>query len=752
LTPPPPDIATAVAAPPAAGGAVAPPPANAPQAVASPRPPAGQGSGALAEPYDPSRDPELVDPRLYVNRELSLLQFQWRVFDEARDPSNPLLERVKFLAIVASNLDEFFMIRVAGLHQQIEAGVTDLSADGLSPSEQLAAVRRESLRLSRALTACLHEELVPQLDAAGIHLLDYPKLNEHQLAAARQYFDELVFPVLTPLAFDPGRPFPHISNLSLNLAVLVRDGEVERFARVKVPDTLPRLVPLGRSARTPPEVEPVHQTSYVWLEQLIAAHVDRLFPGLEVIAVHPFHVTRDAEMALQEMEAADLLASVEHGVRERRFGSVVRLTVTPSIPDAVREILVENLELDPRDVQVVESPLALSSLLSLAGLERSDLRYPTFVPARPTLSADAEEDEDLFSVIRRRDVLLHHPFDSFMPVVEFLRAAARDPNVLAIKQTLYRVGRNSPVVEALLEASQNRKQVAVLVELKARFDEESNIGWAKALEAEGVHVIYGLLGLKTHSKIALVVRREGERLARYVHLSTGNYNAVTATAYTDLGFLTSDPAIGEDATQLFNYLTGYARPAHLKKLLVAPIDLRERVLALIEREVEHQRAGRHGHLILKINALVDRPMTRALVRAAQAGVRVDLLVRGICCLRPDIPGATDGIRVTSVVGRFLEHSRIFWFRNAGREEVYLGSADLMTRNLVRRVEVLFPVTDPALVRHLREDVLGTYLRDNVRARRMLPDGSYVRLAPGPDEPRVDSQAELLARRVAPHGA
>ncbi|WP_242394760.1 polyphosphate kinase 1 [Anaeromyxobacter oryzisoli] len=709
-----------------------------------PQRPAVPGAPAV-RPAPPEPEPDYSDPRLYVNRELSLLQFQWRVFDEARDPANPLLERVKFLSIVASNLDEFFMIRVAGLEQQLAAGLAETSLDGLTPSEQLAAIRRETLRLSQELTRCLHDELVPQLAAAGVNLLDWPQLKENQLAAARAWFDELVFPVLTPLAFDPGRPFPHISNLSLNLAVVVRDGGVERFARIKVPDTLPRLVPLGRAGRG--EDGAVHPHTYVWLEQLIAANVDRLFPGLEIMGVHPFHVTRDAEMLIQEMEAADLLASIERGVRERRFGSVVRLVVTPSIPAGVRELLVENLGVDPRDVYAVEAPLALAGLSALSSVDRPDLRFPAFVPARPPRVGEDEEEEDVFAAIRRRDLLLHHPFHSFTPVVDFLRAAARDPQVLAIKQTLYRVGRNSPVVEALLEASQNRKQVAVLVELKARFDEESNIGWAKALEAEGVHVIYGLLGLKTHSKIALVVRREGERLARYVHLSTGNYNAVTATAYTDLGFFTADPEIGEDATQLFNYLTGYSRGATFRKLLVAPLDLRQRLLELIDREVSHARAGRGGHLVFKVNAVVEREMIEVLMRAARAGVRIDLLVRGVCSLRPGLPGLTDRIRVTSIVGRFLEHSRIFWFRNAGAEEVYLGSADLMHRNLVRRVEVLFPVTDPELVRYLRDDVLETYLKDNVRARRMRPDGTYERLSPRPGEPAVDSQAELIARRA-----
>jgi polyphosphate kinase len=691
-------------------------------------------------------------PQLFVNRELSLLEFQRRVFEEARDPTNPLLERVRFLSIVASNLNEFFMTRVAGLRQQLAAGVTDVSADGLAPAEQLAAIRREAQQLNRALTACLRDELLPQLTAAGIHVLDYPALNEKQQAQARRYFDEMVFPVLTPLAFDPGRPFPHISNLSLNLAVLIADPDAgERFARIKVPSSLPRLVPLGRSTGGKAEGTAPHQHAFVWLEQLISANVERLFPGMKVAEVHPFHVTRDAEMALQEMEADDLLESIERGVRQRRFGSVVRLDVTAGIPNRVRDLLVENLELAPGDVYTQEPPLGLANLSALCAVDRRDLKFPSFQAALPARLSRDEETDDIFSAIRRSDILLHHPFDSFSPVVEFLQTAARDPNVLAIKQTLYRVGSNSPVVKALLEASQRGKQVAVLLELKARFDEESNIGWARALEAEGVHVIYGLLGLKTHSKVALVVRQEGERLSRYVHLSTGNYNAVTAGLYTDLGFFTCDPDIGEDATHLFNYLTGYSRRRDYRKLLVAPINLRERLLELIRREVAHQEAGREGRLIFKMNALVDQALIQALVAAARAGVRVDLVVRGVCCLRPGIPGVSDTIRVVSVVGRFLEHSRIYWFRNGGAEEIYLGSADLMPRNLDGRVEVLFPVQDTALVRHLRDEILETYLRDNVRARLMQPDGSYRRAECGPGELPVDSQAAQLVSRVGRRG-
>jgi polyphosphate kinase len=703
---------------------------------------------AAAVARELAAEPARLDPSLLVNRELSLLAFQWRVFEEARDPANPLLERVRFLSIVASNLDEFFMIRVAGLAQQLAAGVTEPTSTGLTPSQQLAEIRREALHLTRALGACWDDELLPLLDAAGIQVLDHPQLDLRQAAHARAYFDEMVMPVLTPLAFDPGRPFPHISNLSLNLAVLVDDEGLERFARIKVPDTLPRLVPIGRAAGGPSGGAHRPQ-AFVWLEQLVAANVERLFPGVLVKGVYPFHVTRDAEIELQEMEAADLLESVEHGVQERRFGSVVRLVMAPSMPDQLRDLLVRNLEIEPRDVHAVEGPLALSGLATLASLDRPDLKFPPVLPRVPARLSPG--DDDLFGAIRRHDVLLHHPFDSFTPVVEFLRTASRDPDVLAIKTTLYRVGRNSPVVDALLEANQNRKQVAVLVELKARFDEESNIGWARALEAEGVHVIYGLLGLKTHSKIALVVRREGDRLARYVHLSTGNYNVVTAAAYTDLGLFTADPEIGEDATQLFNYLTGYAHPREFRRLLVAPVDLRERLVALIERETSHARAGRRGHLIFKMNALADEAMIEVLVRAARAGVQVDLLARGVCCLRPGVAGATENVRVTSVVGRFLEHSRIFWFRNGGAEEIYLGSADLMRRNLSRRVEVLFPVLDPELVRHLRDGVLATYLADNVRARRMRPDGGYDRVRPGEGEPAIDAQARLLGASPLPSG-
>jgi polyphosphate kinase len=695
-----------------------------------------------------SIDPVLDDPKLFINRESSQLEFFRRVLEEAQDETNPLLERVKFLSIVGSNLDEFFMVRVAGLKQQIDAGIMEMSADGLTPAEQLAAIRKMATRLMIESRTCLRDQLMPQLDQAGIHILDYSALNESQKTKVDEYFDEVVFPVLTPLAFDPGRPFPHISNLSLNLAVLIRDRNgKEHFARIKVPDTLPRFTPIKRSSGSVRKdgTVPYHHY-FVWLEQLIAAHLDRLFPGMEIVEAHPFRVVRDADIDIQELEASDLLESMEESVRQRRFGIVVRITVNSAMPAHIRSILIENLEMDRNDVYTIDGPLGLSSLMGLYSIDRYDLKDPSFAAFTPAPLRGKSYDGDIFGAIRRQDILLHHPYDSFMPVVDFLKTAARDPDVLAIKQTLYRVGRNSPVVEALLEASQNGKQVAVLVELKARFDEESNIGWAKALEAEGVHVVYGLLGLKTHSKIALVIRKEGEGIRRYVHLATGNYNTITAQLYTDLGIFTVDEAIGADATDLFNYLTGYSVKNDYRKLLVAPINLRARMAELIRREIEQHRQHKNGHLIFKMNALVDKPMIQLLYQASQVGVKVDLLVRGICCLRPGLPGISENIRVISIVGRFLEHSRIFYFHNNGSEEMYLGSADLMPRNIDHRVEVLFPIENPQLIQHLRDDVLNVYLCDNAKARRLLADGVYETIAPKPDQPLMNSQAWLIAHR------
>ena len=690
---------------------------------------------------------DLNDPKLYINRELSLLEFQRRVLEEAQEKSNPLLERVKFLAIVGSNLDEFFMVRVAGLKKQLEAGIIDLPPDGLTPAEQLAAIRKFAQQLMQQARECLVTDVLPALNKAGIHIMSYQELDERQKASVKSYFDEVVFPVLTPLAFDPGHPFPHISNLSLNLAVLIRDEEhQQRFARIKVPTTLPRLVPIKRSSGSVRKdgTVPYHHY-FVWLEQVIAANLDALFPGMEIVDAHPFRVTRDADNEIQELEAADLLESMEQSVRQRRFGSVVRVTVNESMPAYIRDILVENLEVERNDVYTLTGVLGLSGLMQLYHIDRHDLKDPPFIPALPAALKSEQYDGNLFVAMRKGDILFHHPYESFSPVVDFLKKAARDPDVLAIKQTLYRVGRDSPVVRALLEAAENGKQVAALVELKARFDEESNIGWAKKLEAAGVHVIYGLLGLKTHSKVLLVVRKEGEGIRRYIHLGTGNYNEITAQMYEDLGMFTCDEEIGADATDMFNFLTGYSNKKAYRKLLVAPINLRDRMTALIQRETQLQRNGEKGHLIFKINSLVDKPIIQALYQASQAGVKVDLLVRGICCLRPGLKGISDHIQVISIVGRFLEHSRMFYFRNGGKEEVYLGSADLMPRNINRRVEVLFPVRDSAMIRYLRDDVLATYMSDNMQARRMQSDGNYVRLKPGPKQKPVDSQEWLLAR-------
>ncbi len=688
---------------------------------------------------------DLGDPALFIDRELSLLDFFRRVLEEAENPANPLLERVRFLSIVSSNLAEFFMVRVSGLKQQVEAGVSEQSATGLLPSGQLQAVRSAAQELMLQARSCLRK-LLPLLEGAGVRILAYEALSDAERAYVDHYFQEVVFPVLTPLAVDPGRPFPHISNMSLNLALVIRDSAgQERFARVKLPGTLPRLLQVHPQSDGKQQV-----INFVWLDQVVSANLGSLFPGMKVVQSYPFRVTRDAEVSIQELEAEDLLETIERGVRQRRFGRVVRVTVDPNMPESIRDILVENLEVDTRDIYTLEPPLGMSDIAQLHDLERPDLKYPPFLPATPPPLQDP--DMSIFAAIRREDILLHHPYDSFTPVVNFLDAAARDPAVLAIKQTLYRVGRNSPVVETLLEAARNGKQVAVLVELKARFDEESNIEWARALEREGVHVVYGLLGLKTHSKIALVVRQEGERIRRYVHLSTGNYNSVTAQQYTDLGLFTCDDAIGADASDVFNYLTGYSDKREYRRFLVAPINLRSGLEGLIRREMRHQAGGGTGHMIFKINALVDKPMIQLLYEASRAGVRIDLIVRGMCCLRPGIPGVSDTIHVTSIVGRFLEHSRVFWFRNGGQEEVYLGSADLMMRNLDRRVEILFPVSNPRLIRHLRDDVLATYLADNTKARVMASDGTYTRPERRDGEEQVDSQAEFIRRRGIQGGA
>ena len=672
-------------------------------------------------------------PSLYLNPELSLLQFQRRVLEEARDARSPLLERVKFLSIVSSNLDEFFMVRVAGLLQQIESGVQESSIDGGAPGAQLEAIRAAVAEIFEEAYETYHQELVPALAAARIGLIDYRSLSLDQRHHLETYFWESIYPVLTPLAFDRSRPFPHISNLSLNLAVVVRDAEgAEHFARVKVPDSINQLVPVHTDSDRNAEV-------FVWLEEVILANLHFLFPGLEIVEAHPFHVTRDAEVAIKELETDDLLATIEEAVWQRRFRDVVRLVVNASMPEDLLEILTSNLEIEPSAVYRVNGPLNFGRLRQLSALERPALKDRPFLAHGPVWA----KEDDLFAAIRQEDILLHHPYDSFQPVVDFLQRAARDPAVLAIKMTLYRLGRDSPVVDALLEAADRGKQVAAVVELQARFDEESNIEWARALEREGVHVVHGLPGLKVHSKVALAVRREGDVIRRYLHLASGNYNPTTARLYTDIGLFTCDPGLGADATPLFNYLTGYSTKHQFQQMLVAPVNLRQRLTELIEREIEHQRQGRSGLLIFKMNGLDDPGMIRLLYEASRAGVRVNLLVRGICSLRPGLPELSENIQVTSIVGRFLEHSRIYYFRNGGNEEIYLGSADLMPRNLNRRVEVLFPVRAPRLVARVRDEILHPYLADDASARRMRGDGSYT---PKSKTGGFDSQAWFVSQR------
>jgi len=697
--------------------------------------------------------PHLGHPTHYVNRELSWLEFNQRVLEEALDESNRLLERVKFLSIFGSNLDEFFMVRVSGLRRQLETGVLAAPPDGMSPVQQLTAIRERLLPLLDRSMQCWREDLAPKLREAGILVLSYDDLKRKQRKLLRRHFENEIFPVLTPLAFDPGHPFPHISSLSLNLAVVVNDPTLgERFARLKVPQSLPRLLRIPDEEKADSYdrhggLEEVRALNFVWVEEVVAANLDLLFPGLELVAAHPFRLTRDADFEIEEDEAGDLLTTMAEVVEQRHFGSAIRLEIDEDMPTRIRDILVQNLKVQPFQVFSGDSPIGLAGLMQLTAVDRPDLKDPPFLPVvHPAFQAE----ESIFSVLRRRDVLLYHPYDSFNPVVTFVEQAARDPKVAAIKQTLYRVGPNSPIVRALMEARQNGKQVSVLVELKARFDEENNIVWARALEQAGVHVVYGVMGLKTHAKLCLVVRREQGGIKRYVHLGTGNYNPITARTYTDFGFFTADEDLAADLSDLFNALTGYSLKEGYRKLLVAPGGMRDAILDRIEREVERQRAGGDGRIVFKMNGLVDEACIRALYQASREGVRVDLQVRGICCLRPGVEGVSENIRVTSVVGRFLEHARIYYFRNGGEEEIFLGSADLMPRNLDGRVEVLFPLENPVLRRAVRDGVLFLHLADNVKARELLPDGSYGHVRAAAGEEPVDSQALLLERRPAWH--
>ncbi|ACF15051.1 Polyphosphate kinase [Chloroherpeton thalassium ATCC 35110] len=666
----------------------------------------------IAEPIQ-----ELDRQEHFINRELSWIEFNKRVLHEALSESHPLLERAKFISIFSSNLDEFFMIRVAGLEGQYEAGVAETSIDGLTPLQQLEKIKQEVELLLEKRNECFYQDIAKKLEQENIHFYKYALLSPEQQKAVSAYFDKEIFPVLTPLAFDPGHPFPYVSNLSLSLAIQLKgENSTTRFARVKVPTTLPRLVRLDCIAGI--ELKP-GEIGLLWLEDVISGNLEKLFSDVEILEVHPFRVTRDADIEIEEDEAGDLLETIEKGIRQRRYGSVVKLDINPEMPANLKRILMENLRVPERRVYKISHALDLSKLMELMKINRPNLKDSSFVP-REVID---RENGTIFSEIRRKNILLYHPYDSFQPVVDFIQQAAADPDVLAIKQTLYRVGSQSPVVKALIEAAERGKQVAVLVELKARFDEENNIVWAKALEKVGVHVVYGLLGLKTHSKIALVVRREQDGLRRYVHLGTGNYNPSTAKIYTDYSFFTCDEELGADASDLFNYLTGYSKRKHYRRLIVSPFNTRNRIIDMIQREIEQQRKHGNGHIIMKMNSLVDPKTIKSLYRASQEGVQIDLIVRGICSLKPKLAGLSENIRVISIVGRFLEHSRAFYFHNNGKDEIYLGSADMMQRNLDRRVETLFPILDEALRRRIKTD-LELMLKDNKKAWELDADGCY----------------------------
>ncbi len=697
-----------------------------------------------AAPFDPHH------PSLHLNREVSWLEFNRRVLHEGRDPRTPLLERVKFLGIYASNLDEFFQVRVAGLREQVAARYVELSPDGMTPEEHLRAIAARVRELQREYGAALLEDLLPAMAAKGLHLVTRPEaLTDDDMEHLGRYFADNVFPVLTPLAVDPAHPFPYISNLSLSLAVILRgDSGEERFARVKVPKILPRWVPLPGTHR------------WVPLELVIAQHLEALFPGVEILGAYPFRITRNTDLEIDPDEADDLLALIQEEVRNRRFAAVVRLEVHPAMPESLRQLLVaelnadqeEGLPLTPEDVYEVNGLLDTADLLSLSTLELPELRDPAFLPVVPTRLATGR---NLFEVIREGDLLVHHPYESFAASVErFIQSAAEDPDVLAIKMTLYRTGGDSHIARMLLHAAERGKQVAVLIELQARFDEENNIRWAQRFEDAGVHVSYGVAGLKTHAKVMLVVRREGEQIRRYVHVGTGNYAPRTARLYTDFGLFSCDPALGADLTDLFNVLTGFASPAGYRKLLVAPGGMRPRLVELIRREIRHAEEGRPARIIAKMNALVDPGMIALLYEASRAGVVCDLLVRGIFCLRPGLPDVSDRIRVVSIVGRFLEHSRAWYFRNGGSEEVYIGSADWMERNLNRRIEAAAPLADAAHRAAIRE-LLELMWQDNRQAWELASDGTWTQRTPADHE--LATHRALIERyreqvRLAPTGS
>jgi len=691
---------------------------------------------AYTEKMDAEQTSLIDRQTMFFNREISWLEFNSRVLGEALDPAVPLLERLKFLSIFSTNLDEFFMVRISGLQEQRSANPTVLSPDGLTPAAQMKQVSEKLRPLLQQQSRCLVQEILPGLEQLGVRLLSYQDLTEGEKSSLRSFFYDRVFPVLTPLTVDPAHPFPYISNISLNLGVLLAapGGPVEekpRFARVKIPPNVPRLISVDNQHR------------FLLLEELIGAHIGALFPHCPILECQPFRITRDADIEIEEDEAEDLMASMEQTLRERRFGIGVRLEVASAMSAPMLDLLCNSLELERQDLYPIDGPLNIPDLMRLYKLDIPEAKDKPFEPVVP---ASFRSGDNIFDIIRSHDVLLHHPYESFLPVVEFLRAAAADPNVLAIKQTLYRVGPDSPIVNALIEAAERGKQVAVLVELKARFDEENNILWARRLERAGAHVIYGVVGLKTHAKLALVVRQEGGGIRRYVHLGTGNYNPATARVYTDLGFFTSRDDFGVDCSEFFNYLTGYSGQTQYRKLVAAPIGLRDRLIYLIRREAQQKRAGQSAGIYAQFNSLTDPGIIEEFYAASAAGVPITLIVRGVCCLRPGLPGKSENIRVASIVGRFLEHLRVYFFTNAGKGEVYVSSADLMHRNLDRRVELMFPIEDPSLLERIHRDVIGNALSDTRKIHWLQSDGTYLH-QPAAESP-YDSQTGLSSRHAA----
>src|SRR3984893_3957550 len=693
---------------------------------------------ALETPPQPSE--RFSDPKNFINRELSWLEFNRRVLEEAQDPTQPLIERVKFLTIFSSNLDEFFEIRVAGIKQQIASETSGVGPDGLSPTETFNNIQRVARELVATQYKLWKEEILPELAKNGIRVQEVAQLNAKRAVWAQRYFQQEVFPMLTPLAVDASHPFPQLLNKSHNLLVRAKTqrGGEPLHAIVQVPRVIPRLIALPRGKDEP--------WTYIYLADLIKHHIAELFAGLILEGVHAFRVTRNSDLYIDDEEAENLLRTIEQELRRSSRGNAVRLEVEADCPKDFRDLLLEFFELTDADVYKLDGPLSMAHLAPLITNDAfAKLRDRPFQPARdPALPPHA----DVFEVMRRQDVLLHHPYDSFDPIVELIEEAAQDPQVLAIKITLYRTSGDSPIVEALIDAATAGKQVTAIVELRARFDEGGNIQWARRLEEAGAHVIYGVVGLKTHCKALLIVRRDSDEIRRYVHLGTGNYHQRTARTYTDFSFLTCEPELTEEVATVFNTLTGLAGYPGLKKLMVAPFDMKKRLIALIERERDHARAGRPARIIAKLNSLVDQEVIEKLYEASQAEVEIDLIVRGICCLRPKIPGLSENIRVFSIVGRFLEHSRIYYFANGDQPEVFLASADWMPRNFLRRIEIAFPLADPALRDRIINEVLPNFLHDRVKSRELQPDGSYRRLKPEGKEPRAQAQWHFRQRSRA----